>query len=229
MPSSPDHRQPVRRATIAAAAIIVLACATGCARTRIATPLATDYPPDDAVQELAFWHQLPSRSAVSNDEGFHGLILLADGRDPSGSYDARVALLKAKGWLPDSFDEPGDLAMQRGRLASLVVQMLEIRGGVMMNVFGPTPRYATRELAYIGLIPPFSSELQAINGLEYMGVISKAQDFAVLRDFKALPPEDQANPPAPGEPAAAPTADPATPGPDSPARDRPAAPPQPTP
>jgi hypothetical protein len=174
-----------------AALVLVLLLLPACARTIVAEPLETNYPPADAARELAFWHLLPTRSAVSNDEGFHGLLLLADGVDESGSYQRRVELLKSRGWLRAGFDEPGDLAMQRGTLAAAICGILEIRGGVMMRLLGPTPRYATRELAAMGMIPAGSSELQAITGLEYMGVISKAQDYLVLREARAQPPRDQ--------------------------------------
>lgn len=179
---------PVARTVALVLALLLL---PACARTTVTDPLETNYPPADAARELAFWHLLPTRSAVSNDEGFHGLLLLADGVDESGSYQRRVELLKSRGWLRAGFDEPGDLAMQRGTLAAAICGILEIRGGVMMRLLGPTPRYATRELAAMGMIPAGSSELQAITGLEYMGVISKAQDYLVLREARAQPPRDQ--------------------------------------
>jgi hypothetical protein len=163
----------------------------------VTEPLETNYPPTEAARELAFWHLLPTRSAVSNDEGFHGLLLLADGVDEAGSYERRVEVLKSRGWLRAGFDEPANLAMQRGTLAAAVCGILEVRGGVMMRLLGPTPRYATRELAAMGMIPANSSELQAITGLEYMGVISKAQDFMVLREARSQERRDES--PQPGQ------------------------------
>lgn len=168
------------RAGALAAAGAVLAGGAGCARTMIAETLATNYAAGEVEQELAYWHTLPTRSAVANDEGLHGLFLLADGDDPSGSYEARVEGAKARGWIPAGFDEPAGMAMQRGTLAMAVAVICEIRGGVVMRALGPSPRYAVRELTYLRLMPENSTELQTLTGLEYVGVISKAQDYLVL-------------------------------------------------
>jgi hypothetical protein len=157
--------------------IVALVALSGCARTVVVDPLVTTYPADDVQAELAYWHSLPSRSAVSNDEGLHGLILLADTEDAAGSYEARVALAKERGWLSEGFDEPANLAMQRGSLARSVAVICKIKGGVMMQLTGPNARYATRELVSMGMIPEGSSENQSITGLEFMSVITQAQDY----------------------------------------------------
>lgn len=203
---------------------------TGCSRTVVKDPLETNYPVTDDAAELAFWHSLPSRSAVSNDEGLHGLLLLADGVDEAGSYEARVQKAKERGWLSAGFDEDKDLAMRRGVLARCVVVICKIKGGVMLQALGPTERYSTRELGAMGVIPQGSSENQSITGLEYMSVIAAAQDQLNANERKreresgsttelsATPtePTSPAQPTQPtqptpaSEPAPAPTTPPAT-------------------
>lgn len=152
----------------------------GCARTYVPATIETNYPVGDTDKELEFWHSLPSRSAVCNDEGLHGLILLADGDDNTGSYAKRVELAKERGWVGKGFSEAGNLAMQRGTLAQSVAVICKIKGGVLMQLLGPTPRYATRELVYMRMMGDPSTENLSITGLEYMGVISKAQDYLML-------------------------------------------------
>jgi hypothetical protein len=186
----------------------LLACAValagftlgGCSRTVVKDPLETNYPVTDDAAELAFWHSLPSRSAVSNDEGLHGLLLLADGVDEAGSYEARVQKAKDRGWLSAGFDEEKDLAMRRGVLARCVVVICKIKGGVMLQALGPTERYSTRELGAMGVIPQGSSENQSITGLEYMSVIAAAQDQLNASERKS-----QREGGATGEPTAQPT------------------------
>lgn len=153
----------------------------GCTRTTVRQPEATNYDPSDENAELDFWHNLPGRSAVTNDEGLHGVLVFADGEDPTRSYQDRVALLKERGWVTGGFDEPGTLAMQRGTLAKALCHVLEVKGGVMMRVTDTSPRYAARELVYLGIMAP-GTEQQVLSGLDYLGVISKAQDFQTLRD-----------------------------------------------
>ncbi len=159
---------------------LLVAILAGCARTVVENPENTNYPADDVSAQLDFWHNLPGRSAVSNDEGFHGVILFFDGADASDSYEQRVADLKQRGWLNEGFDEEPDLAMQRGTLARILVRALDIKGGVMMFLTSRGPRYANKELQFLGIMP-YGDEFMVIDGLDYLGVISRAQDFIVAK------------------------------------------------
>ncbi len=179
--------QRITRASLVALAAVL---ATGCARTTVESAAATDYDRADIVQSVEFWHTLPSRSAVTNDEGFHGLILFADENDPNDTYEQRVDYFKALGWLDESFDEPANLAMQRGTLAKLLSHAMKIDGGVMMRLSGKSPRYATRELVHLGIMPQGTDQM-VLSGYQYIGVISKAQDYELLRQGrreKEVPP-----------------------------------------
>lgn len=194
------------------ATILGLTLLAGCARTVISEPLDTRPQPENPAVELAFWHSLPSRSAVSNDEGLHGLLLLADGEDPCATYEERLSVAKKRNWVGEGFDEAGNLAMQRGTLSRAVVVICEIKGGVIMQLTGPNARYATRELAALGMIPEGSSENQTITGLEFMSVVTRAQDRLTMNTRKNQPqvepgpesPEGAAMPVSPA-PAVAPT------------------------
>jgi hypothetical protein len=44
-----------------------------------------------------------------------------------------------------------------------------------MRLVGPTPRYATRELYFLGIYPP-GSQFQTFTGAEYLGIIGRAED-----------------------------------------------------
>ncbi|MFM9957080.1 MAG: hypothetical protein ACKVZJ_03325 [Phycisphaerales bacterium] len=201
-------------------AIVALLAAVGCQRSMVREALDIDSPKTDAQSaQLDFWHSLPGKSAVSNNEGLHGLILFADGTDPSTNYDERVALAKERGWVSQSFNEPGDLVMQRGTLAKAVTVATGIKGGVMMQITNSHGRYAARELQYLGIMGE-STEQQAISGLDFVGVISKVQDYQASEAARAegrggratvIPPREQNTP---GE---APTGEPVTP--DTPAPD----------
>jgi len=100
--------------------------AAGGGGTTVEAPQDTGYDPNDLTAQLDFWHELPGRSAVTNDEAFHGVILLFESKDEHGTYENRVAHLQELGWLPDDFDEPADLAVQRGTLSRILVRALDI-------------------------------------------------------------------------------------------------------
>src|SRR5262249_34540005 len=147
---------------------------------------------------LDFWDALSSRPLVSNDEGFHGLLLFVDGSDPTDTYQARLEAARARGWIESSWDEPGDLSMQRGTLARAIAVHCKIEGGVMMRILGPNPRYATRELQYLGMMGG-GPQQQAISGREFMGALSKAQDYLLLEEASRML-EEPASAPEPGVP-----------------------------
>lgn len=151
-----------------------LACLAGCHRTTITNPLPIDDVASDPQQDLEFWHSLPGRSAVSNNEGFHGLILLEEGKDDSKNYEERLAYAREKQWVDTSFDEPGDLAMRRGTLAKAITVANDIQGGVMMHLTRKSPRYATFELVYMRIMGDGSPQM-VLSGLDYVGVIGKVQ------------------------------------------------------
>jgi len=177
----------------------LLCTLTGCARTRVQNPQVTDYPPGDSTAELDFWHGLPGSRAVSNDEGLHGVLLLFDGSDPTQSYDARVAALKERGWLSKGFDEPSDVAMQRGTLSYILVRAMDVKGGVMMHLTSRCSRYANLELQRLGIMPG-GSEFMVIDGLDYVGSMSKAQDYMVIQGMRKAEREASENPEEPTEP-----------------------------
>lgn len=154
--------------------------ATGCARSMMEPSVVTDYEPLDAGSELDYWSAVQRRSAITNDEGFHGVILLADGQDATGGYEARVELLKERGWVKPGFDEPAAMAMRRGTLAKAIAHAIELDGGVMMSLTGKAPRYANRELVYVGIMPDGTAN-QVLGGPEFVGVMSRSQDFVLLR------------------------------------------------
>ncbi len=158
--------------------LVVLAgvALAGCARTRISEPFDVNARPGSLDSEMAFWGHITDRPAVSNDEALHGLILFADGVDLSRSWEERLDLAKERNWVAESFNEDPDLALQRGTLARAVAVICRIRGGVMMRVLGPTARYAHRELVWEGIIAGGTAN-QTITGLEFVGVVSKAQDY----------------------------------------------------
>lgn len=170
----------IRKQTVAA---IAAACAlailsAGCQSARVTQSVVAKFPGEDTNAQLSFWHELAGHHLTSNDDAFHGILLDIDGHDKSKDYAQRVATLKSRGMLKSSFDEPADTAIERGVMATIVVKVLDIRGGWAMHVFGDTQRYALRELVYRGIFPP-SSPQQTFSGAEFVGVIGKIDDSQI--------------------------------------------------
>jgi hypothetical protein len=153
-----------------------VALSQGCQTASVHSSVDTKFSGNDTAGQLGFWHELADRHVTSNDDAFHGILLYTDNHDDSKNYDERVGTLKSRGLLPGSFSEPANEAITRGTLAVAIVKIVGIKGGWVMHVFGPTPRYAVKELVYDGIYPP-SSPQQTFSGAEFVGIIGKIDDY----------------------------------------------------
>jgi hypothetical protein len=177
-----------------APAYVVLSAAllglSGChaTTTQVAQPLAPELAKSDPDAQVEFWHALPERKAVSHDEAFHALLLFADGDDKSADYAGRVEALKQRKMLPAGFSGGAGEPVRRGTVAVALAQILSIRGGLTMHLFGASPRYAVRELQYAGLFPP-SSPQQTFSGAEFLGIIGRAEDYQRAQAPERLSPD----------------------------------------
>jgi hypothetical protein len=175
--------------------IVAAMLLSGCQSARVETPVTATLGGNDPDQQIEFWHTLAEQPVTSNDDAFHGLLLYIDGNDPATDYPGRVAALRSKKLLPDDFKGEATDAIQRGTLAVAIVQALHIKGGWAMHAFGPTPRYATRELQFLELYP-LSSPTQTFTGSEFLGIMGKFED-----EQRAMGPAvtDVTEPEAPGQ------------------------------
>jgi len=163
-------------AKTAAVAGMLLAGLAGCQATRHASPLVTEYDQASVEAELDFWHGLAEQPLTTNNDAMHGLIELANDRDPNTSYADRLAWLKQRDLLAEGFDQPADRVVSCGTVAQVLANILEIDGGVTMHLIGAHPRYATRELIYLEIMRP-STPQQAMSGIEFVGTIGRARDY----------------------------------------------------
>ncbi len=184
-------REVARRWAGVLVAVVCLSLAC-CRAAQVAEPLTGELAGNDPETQMAFWYTLAERPVVSNDEAFHGLLLFLDGVDESEDYAGRVATLKSRGMLPNGFDARANEGVRRGDLAVAILKMLEIRGGVVLSVFGPSPRYATRELEYMRIYPQ-SSPNQTFTGGQFMALVGRLEDMERLRGIErevAAPPAE---------------------------------------
>lgn len=167
----------LRRSAAAAVCGLSLLLHAGCgAPAYVEKPLASSLGGAEPEQQMEFWHQLAEQPITSNDDAFHALLIFVDGQDASADYNARVATLKEKKLLPAGFSQPGNQAVDRGTFSVALSKALKVRGGVVMSLFGPSPRYATKELEFAAIYPP-SSPNQTFSGSEFLAVMSRAEEY----------------------------------------------------
>ncbi len=168
--------EPLGSAVRRTLASLALAALVGCATAHVSNPLTRTLAASTPEAQGEFWYRLASRPVASNDEVFHALLLYADGKDTAADFTGRVAALSARHMLPNGFQGSPDDAVDRGTLAVALDQLLHIRGGLTMQLFGSSPRYALRAAVDKGIFPP-SSPNQGLSGGEFVGVMQKAEEF----------------------------------------------------
>jgi len=136
------------------------------------------------ASQMNFWHSLNDKKLISNDEAFHGMMLFYCQVDHANGYDDRVNRFKADGFLPDNFAGAANEAVTRGRLASILAQMLKVKGGVMMRLVGPTPRYALKELIALNIFPKSSAQ-QVLKGAQFIEIVGRAEDYLLNAERNA--------------------------------------------
>ena len=157
-------------------ACIILLLLMGCQSARPGNVVSKELAGSDPDAQINFWHALTEEPVASNDQAFRALLLYMDGKDDSATYEARVTALRRRGMLPARFDEPAESAVKRGTLAVAIMRLLDERGGLTTRIFGPTPRYAVRELMVLNVYPP-STPNQAFSGNELVGIIGRIEDY----------------------------------------------------
>jgi hypothetical protein len=150
--------------------------AGGCRTATVKQTVVSQFGGASEETQLEFWHRLNDEKVASNDDAFHAVLLYVDGQDAHADYMARVNAMKSRNLVPQDFDESANQAVQRGTLAVALVRAMQIRGGLMLHLFGPSPRYAVRELYFQGIYP-LSSPHQTFSGSELVGIIGRVEDY----------------------------------------------------
>lgn len=174
--SDGEPRAPAATAALLAALLaIALAAAAGCSlqRTVLDDSVVDTYGGPE--EDLDFWDAVIERPVVTNDDALHGLLMLADGADPAGGYDARLAEAKRRGWLDAEASPRRNASASMGMMSVAVCDILAIEGGLMMHLAGRRPRYCTREIVHLGIVPN-RTENQSLTGLEFADLVRRVAD-----------------------------------------------------
>jgi hypothetical protein len=88
---------------------------------------------------------------------------------PDSSPAVAVQMLGELGWLDSIADEDAPISV--GQYSQIVMQAFEMPGGLMYRLF-PGPRYATREMAYRGLLDRALEPGDPLSGEEVLRILS---------------------------------------------------------
>ena len=170
------------RTGILAAAVLVLAAWPAAS----AEPQAGEAIPETDAQFFAELGYKPV--ATASDTARALVVLVSEGKELGGDYDACRATLRQRGLLPDGWlQEAGpDEPTTKGHLARLICKALGIRGGLWMRLLGPLPRLALRECAHLDLMTR-GAIYRHVQGGELVGVIDRADRFRARGTADEIP------------------------------------------
>jgi len=158
------------------AALILLAAGWASAA---APPVPAAPAPPAASSDARFFGELAYKDVATAADTARALVILVSaGKETGTDFEAAKAYLatrgvRAGGWLEKaSADTPTD----KGHLASLICRALGIKGGLWMRLFGPLPRLALRECAYLELMA-MGADYRHVTGGELAGVIARADQW----------------------------------------------------
>ncbi len=92
----------------------------------------------------------------------------------NGSTDQALAVIENKGWSIDTADNARPVSL--GTFCYLLMRSFNIPGGIMYRIF-PGPRYAARELDYLGMIPGSTNPARSVSGEEVIRMLGTVLDW----------------------------------------------------
>ena len=141
-------------------------------RTTVDQSAVVQWPSSN--DSLDFWDTLESQSVTTNDDALHGLLLLVQAEPEPANWDERVAAAQRRGWLSSATTLKANESARVGTIAVCICHILDVQGGLSMRLFGKIPRYSTRELVHMGLLPGIT-ENEALTGSEFLALIAATE------------------------------------------------------
>ncbi|NLW87744.1 MAG: hypothetical protein GXY38_12820 [Planctomycetes bacterium] len=158
--------------------LLALAAATivgGCGQSAkpIVHPEAALPAPEDSPE---FMDRVSSMPEITENDAMRGMLMFVNGKDDSESFEQRVLKLQSMNIAASSWTFNADAALTRGKLAYMVGQALNVQGGVMSMLIGPSQRYHQRELQFMGMMGP-GFFLDTVSGGEFVAIMARADAY----------------------------------------------------
>jgi hypothetical protein len=155
--------------------ILLLLALAGCKPYVMSSSAVDTYGKAD--QEIDFLAAVEKMPAVTNNDALHAFLLLQDGDDTCPDYAGRVQEGVRRGWLSKGEPKLPNEAARVGWMATAGCVVMNVKGGLTMRVIGPVPRYATKELVYMEILP-LRTENQVLTGSEFVDYLNRLQRIA---------------------------------------------------
>jgi hypothetical protein len=118
---------------------------------------------------------LSSRETVTEAGAVEGILLLL-GKEQKTTFAEAVAFLKEREIVGPRWSFRADRDVTKGRVAYMVYQACDLKGGLTLTLTGPSPRYCLKELQYLGLMTE-GQTYNTVTGMEYVAILARADEL----------------------------------------------------
>jgi len=139
--------------------------------------------------DAAFFAELGYKDTATAADASRALaILVSEGSQVGDDFETAKAYLAKRGVLAGGWfaKAAADAPVSRGHLAVLICKTLGIKGGIWMRMFGPNPRLALNECAYLEVMVR-GCDYGYVTGGELVGVIDRADRLRSKGTQHAVP------------------------------------------
>ncbi len=125
--------------------------------------------PGAAAQELEFYDELERRDLVAHDDLLHAALLFIN-RSSGATYQQRLELAKAQGWIDRDFRRPGREAVTVGEAARVLARAMGTPGT-------QSPESAVATFRNLGLLPDVAEPGQGLSGPQMLALLTNSHDY----------------------------------------------------
>ncbi|MFC1514363.1 hypothetical protein ACFL5X_00480 [Candidatus Omnitrophota bacterium] len=149
-------------------------------------PAKTEEKPEPVEGSgLDYFEYLITKKTASRSDACRSLAVLLNIEDEFGDLDSQIEYLKQKNILPkkiaSEFDP--DQPLRKGLTAYMFYKALEIKGGVILRVFGISQRYALKELVFQEVMLP-GYDRDIVSGKELVLTLTEAAHYLAEQQTK---------------------------------------------
>lgn len=163
----------------------LLALAIGCFGTMDETVLPPPPPPmppvhteeqEQPATATGWLRSLSEKDTATFADGLRAVAMLTDEELVTQPWTTLKGRLMERGIVPAEWNYLPASGLTKGHLSYILVEALNIEGGVMLHILPNWRRYAFRECRYVGLVVGNFHE-ESVSGPDLLGVLGKADIY----------------------------------------------------
>jgi hypothetical protein len=137
-------------------------------------------PPQEAKPDLNYLTQLLNKKSATLEDACRVMVILLGEQERLKDFSRQIAYFKDKNILPEKIMTNVDprKPLTRGVTAYMFCRALNIKGGIILRIFGTSQRYALLELEQEEIMSGGDVK-EVLSGQELVDIFSRAAEYLV--------------------------------------------------